>query len=227
MIELTVQLTSGEKKLAFAPAALVIAGWTGRDRAALAAHILELEALGIARPRSVPIFYRVAAAQLTTGQNVQMVGRDASGEVEAVLFKLGGRLFVGVGSDHTDRKLEAVGVTLSKQLCAKPIGAVAWLWDDVADHWDEMVLRSTVEGGSVYQEGATAALRRPDELLALYEAAHGTLPDGAVMFCGTLPARGGIRFSDSMALELSDPVLGRSLRHQYRVEVLPIVEADV
>ena len=37
---------------------LVVAGWTGRNVAALEAHIKELEAIGVKRPKSVPIFYR-------------------------------------------------------------------------------------------------------------------------------------------------------------------------
>ena len=225
MIQLEVQSSDGSETIAFIPTTLVVAGWTGRDVAALEAHIRELEELGIARPRTVPIFYRVAAAQLTTDAIVEMVGREASGEVEAVLFSHDGRLFVGLGSDHTDRKLEAVGITLSKQLCAKPICRSVWPWSEVEDHWDKLVLRSTIDDGIVYQEGATAALRRPDELLARYEADHGMLPDGGVMFCGTLPAQGGIRFAEQMVLELSDPVAGRALRHGYRVAVLPIVEA--
>lgn len=225
MIELELQSLGGSETIAFTPTALVIAGWTGRDKAAVEAHIRELEELGIARPNTVPIFYRVTTAQLTTAPVVEVVGREASGEVEAVLFKHEDRLLVGLGSDHTDRKLETVGITLSKQLCAKPIGETVWLWRDVEDGWDELVLRSAIDGGVVYQEGATAALRRPDELLALYEVAHGPIPNGGVMFCGTLPARGGIRFADEMVLELIDPLGGRTLRHEYRVEVLPIAEA--
>jgi hypothetical protein len=225
MIELSVQSTRGAEQLRFQPSCLVIAGWTGRDAEVLEAHIRELEALGIARPRAVPIFYRVAAAQLTTTPTVEMVGQDASGEVEAVLFKHDGQLFVGVGSDHTDRKLETVGITLSKQLCAKPVGATVWRWAEVADHWDALMLRSTVNGGALYQQGSTTALRRPDELLALYERRHGPLPDGGVMFCGTLPAHGGIRFAAEMVLALEDPILGRRLEHRYGVTVLPIVEA--
>jgi hypothetical protein len=45
----------------------IIAGWTGRDPAAVEKHIRELEALGVKRPASTPIFYRFAAARLTTG----------------------------------------------------------------------------------------------------------------------------------------------------------------
>jgi len=33
---------------------LVIAGWTGRDSAAVEHHIAELEAIGVARPKNVP-----------------------------------------------------------------------------------------------------------------------------------------------------------------------------
>ena len=43
---------------------LVIAGWTGRDVAALEKHIRELEAIGVKRPKTTPIFYRVAASLL-------------------------------------------------------------------------------------------------------------------------------------------------------------------
>jgi len=225
MLELTVQSTGGTAAISFRPTFLVIAGWTGRDEAALEAHIQELEAVGVARPRSVPVFYRIAAAQLTTAPEVEMVGQDGSGEVEAVLYKHDGQLFVGVGSDHTDRKLETVGITLSKQVCAKPVGATVWPWAEVQDHWDAMILRSSVDGGVVYQEGSTTALHRPDHLMDLFESRHGSLPDGSVVFCGTLPAHGGIRFASEMVLTLEDPVLARRLDHRYGVTVLPIVEA--
>src|SRR5688572_33439307 len=99
---------------------LVIAGWTGRNVAALEAHIKELEALGVKRPKSVPIFYRVAASLLTTADAIEVMADKSSGEVEFVLYALDDGMWIGVGSDHTDRKAETIGVTLSKQLCAKP-----------------------------------------------------------------------------------------------------------
>jgi len=225
MIALTVQSGGGSSALTFTPTKLIIAGWTGRDVAALEAHILELEELGIARPKSVPVFYRVSTTLLTTAPVVEMVAREASGEVEAVLWKQDGELYVGVGSDHTDRKLEAIGITLSKQLCAKPVSPVVWRWADVAGHWDDMLLRSRLpRTGEAYQDGATADQRRPDELLALYETREGPVPDGTVMFCGTFAAIGGIRFAEEMTLELIDPVLDRSIRHSYAVDVLPVAE---
>ena len=44
----------------------VIAGWTGRDPVARDKHIAELEAIGIARPATTPIYYRVSARRMTT-----------------------------------------------------------------------------------------------------------------------------------------------------------------
>ena len=50
--------------------ALVIAGWTGRDAAAMEVHIVELEAIGVPRPQTTPCFYRAAANLLTTGTSI-------------------------------------------------------------------------------------------------------------------------------------------------------------
>src|ERR1700680_4487162 len=52
----------------------VIAGWTGRDAAAVEKHIKEWEALGVKRPSSTPIFYRVAGARLTTNPSIEVLG---------------------------------------------------------------------------------------------------------------------------------------------------------
>ena len=201
---------------------LVIAGWTGGDVAALEKHIHELEAIGVKRPKTTPIFYRVAAALLTSDNAIEVLGDQSSGEAECVVYSLDDGLFVGVGSDHTDRKAEAVGVSLSKQMCAKPVSREVWRLEDVAVHWDKLVLRSYVstEGRRrLYQEGPVAAMRPPTELFKLY--CGGPLPAGTAMFCGTLAVHGGIAPSETFEMELEDPVLGRKITHSYRVKTLP------
>jgi hypothetical protein len=203
----------------------VIAGWTGRDAAAVEKHIAELEKIGVKRPATTPIFYRVAAARLTTGTSIEVSGAQSSGEVEFVLVKEGGRRWVGVGSDHTDRKVESYGVTVSKQMCDKPVAPTLWSYDDVAPHWNELILRSRiVENGTsvIYQEGSVAAMLEPPSLLARYNPG-GTLSDGTLMFCGTLGAIGGVRPSPSFEIELHDPVLARTIRHRYDIVSLPIL----
>jgi hypothetical protein len=204
---------------------LVIAGWTGRDQAALEAHIRELEALGIARPKSTPIFYRVAASLLTIAEGIEVIGGDSSGEVECIVYALDGGLWLGLGSDHTDRKAEAIGVTLSKQLCAKPVSPTLWRFSDVAPHWARLTLRSFVTRGGkrrLYQEGPVTTMRPPEELIRLNTGGRELLPAGTAMFCGTLAVHGAIEGGELFEMELEDPVTGRKLTHAYRVEQLPI-----
>jgi hypothetical protein len=202
--------------------ALVIAGWAGRDRDAVAHHVAELEAIGVTPPSRTPLFYRGSASLVTQAERIEVVGAETSGEAEAVLVATDDGLMVGLGSDHTDRAAETLSVALSKQLCAKPMARALWRHAEVAAHWDRLVLRSwaEIDGAQVlYQEGTLAELLSDRDLLDAY----GPLSRGTAMFCGTIPAMGGIRSAARFEMELADPVLGRSLRHGYEVEALPVV----
>jgi Protein of unknown function (DUF2848) len=205
---------------------LVIAGWTGRDVAALNHHIEELKAIGVQPPSRVPLYYRLTANLLTQAEKVQVLGDDTSGEVEPVLVGTADRLWVTIGADHTDRKLESYGVAVSKQICPKVIGRAAWRFEEIEPHWDRLILRSYVhEAGkrTLYQEGPLAKIRPPRDLIAGWRNGDGKLPAGVAMFCGTLPVIGAIRSSPRFEMELDDPVLGRKLDHSYSVQVRPIV----
>ncbi len=202
---------------------LVVAGWTGRNLPALEAHIKELEALGVKRPKSVPIFYRNAASLLTTGAAIEAVGDKSSGEVEFVLFALDDGMWVGVGSDHTDRKAETINVSLSKQMCAKPVGPKLWRYDEVKPHWEKLTLRSFVSDGGkrrLYQEGPVSNMRSPEELIKLYTGGD-KLKAGTAMFCGTFAVHGGFSYGGTFEMELDDPVLSRKLTHSYKTVSLP------
>ena len=206
---------------------LVIAGWTGRNRDAVEHHIAELEAIGVRRPREVPMFYRMATSLLTTDPTIEVVGPDSSGEVEFVLVSLRDGLHIGVGSDHTDRKVETYGVTVSKQVCPKPISKELWRLDEVDDHWDQLILRSFVTRSgqrSLYQEGPVTRMLAPRELLDRFPDSPGQLPAGAAMFCGTLPVIGALSGGEAFEIELRDPVRGRTLTHRYDVRALAIVD---
>ena len=212
-------------RIAVHPENLVVAGWTGRDMAAVQHHIDELAAIGVPAPSTVPLFYRLAVTQLTQASRLQVLGPDTSGEVEPVVVALADGAWIGLGSDHTDRKAEAMGVALSKQLCAKVVGTGLWRYDEVRPHWDRLVLRAwaVIDGARVaYQEGPVAGIRPPAELMDRYAGASG-LAAGTVMFCGTLAAIGGVRPANRFEMELEDPVLGRRLRHAYDIDVLPVV----
>ncbi len=202
---------------------LIIAGWTGRDPAAVEHHIRELEALGVKRPASVPVFYRVSVARLTTDSSIEVLGEHSSGEVEFVLLKTQGRLWVGAGSDHTDREAESHGVALSKQMCEKPVAPLFWAFDAIAAHWDKLIMRSyaTIDGRrALYQEGPVSTILHPEDLLS--RLGRGGIPDGTLMFCGTLATHGGVRPADRFDFELEDPVLRRKIVHGYDIFTLPV-----
>lgn len=208
-----------------APARLIVAGWTGRDAAAVAHHIDELKALGVEPPSRTPVFYASSVSRLTCATNIEVLGPRTSGEAEFLLLQFAGVLWVGVGSDHTDRDLEAYGVAASKQICDKPIGADFWRHDAISGHWDQLRLRSyaTIAGKrELYQDGSVAQMLSPQELISLYDGAE-ALPDGALMFCGTLAALGGIHPADRFECELEDPVLERRITCSYDITTLPIL----
>jgi hypothetical protein len=199
--------------------AAIVAGWTGRDRSAVEKHIAELEELGVPRPSRVPVFYRVSASRVTTAPAIEAPA-TSSGEVEAVILQHSGQLWVGVGSDHTDREVETYSVAVSKQLCDKPVAAEFWAYEAVAPHWDNLTLRSWIDGETLYQEGTLSGLLHPDELLP---SAEPTLDDGTLIFCGTFAALGGIRPAATFRYEISDPVLGRTIGDGYTLRDLPLV----
>ncbi|MEX2631952.1 MAG: DUF2848 domain-containing protein [Tistlia sp.] len=221
----------GEGRLRLERRQGVIAGWTGRDPAAIEHHIEELAAIGVPRPSSVPLYYRVSAQAFTQAPAIQVVGDGSSGEVEPLLFDSGEALYLGLGSDHTDRSLETYSVALSKQICAKPVARQAWRFEEVAGHLEQLELRSWIEEAEgaarvLYQEGTIAGIRPFAELLAgtPVAAGGGRMAAGAMMLCGTFPViSGGVRPALAFHMELRDPRLDRSIACSYRVEVLPNV----
>lgn len=208
---------------------VVIAGWAGRDPRAIRAHIDELAALGVAPPTTTPCFYRVAPALLTQAHSIDVLGTQSGGEIECVFVDSAAGTLVTLGSDHTDRAVEAYGVAVSKQMCAKPLGRDAWRYADVADHWDALEMRSwwaPRDGERIaYQHGAVSGLLAPGALWQRFDDRR-TMPARCAMFGGTVAVHGAIatmRDGDAFEMELHDPVLGRSLRHRYAVDVLPVV----
>ena len=205
---------------------LVIAGWTGRDVEALEKHIVELEELGVPRPSSVPCFYRVGAENFTNGEELQFLGDTSSGEVEFILIGTDEGMLIGVGSDHTDREVETYSVPVSKQMCVKPVSKDVWRYDDVKDHFDDLLLRAwATENGEkkLYQDGGVTAMRPPEELIGLYLPGQTALPAGMAMYCGTLAAIGGIRPADRFDVEIEDPLRGTKILYGYNVNTLPVV----
>ena len=198
-----------------------VAGWTGRDRASVDHHIAELAAIGVAPPSMVPVYYRVSHDLLTVKEAIQVLGPETSGEVEPLVLKADGEMWLGLASDHTDRALETVSVAASKQICAKPLAGALWSFREVENHLDQLILTCDIQEGDTwmrYQEGTLASIRPLPELID-----GAGLRDGAAMLCGTLAALGGVRPASHYSMALVDPVLDRSIGLTYSVTALPSV----
>ncbi|WP_425284511.1 DUF2848 domain-containing protein [Aliiruegeria lutimaris] len=200
---------------------VVVAGWTGRNLAAVQQHIDELAELGIAPPSQIPLYYRVSTAMLTQSESIEVLGEGSSGEVEPLLIRAGGKTYFGLASDHTDRDLEAYSVAASKQACAKPIATSLWDFDDIADHLDDIRLRCWIDekGKEVlYQDGTLAGIRPLADLCT-----GAGISDGTAMLCGTFAAIAGVRPAQSYRMEVSDPHSGKTIALSYSVVALPII----
>lgn len=210
--------------LNFSPVRLMIGGWAGRDPAAIQHHIDELAELGIAPPKKTPCFYEIEPLLLTTAEALSVPRADSSGEVEVIFFKKDGELYLGIASDHTDRVVEAYDITVSKQMCMKPMGRDVWKYSEVANHWDDLIMRCyrTLNGErQLYQEGSVTTLLHPLDLMERWKGVR-DLEEGDALLCGTQSVIGQLGFGESFELELFDPILNRSLKHAYDVNVLEV-----
>lgn len=213
---LTFQVAGTGERVALADVHAVVAGYTGRDEAAVREHIAELAAIGVPPPASVPAFYPVDSALLTQQETVPVRGLNTSGEVEPVLVRAGGALFLTVGSDHTDRDLERTDIAASKRACPKPVCRQLVRLPAPPERldWDAVQVSCHVDGVA-YQSGRLAALRVPTDVLAMYA---GPGDGDLVMFGGTLPLLTGTFVAGTrwqLSLALPD---GTVLRHAYTAE---------
>lgn len=199
------------------------AGWVGRDRNALQHHIDELGKVGVPAPKHVPTLFALGNHLLATADAIQVHGAETSGEVEWVILRHSGELFVGVGSDHTDRRLETHSIPKAKNLCLNVMAPAVWPYSEIKDHFDRLVLECTVEKNGesrLYQKNSCGAILDPEYWIDYLGGRLGSLDDGLVLFSGTIGTVEGLVTGEGYGFSLADPVLGRSISHRYAAHVL-------
>lgn len=207
---------------------IINAGYTGRDQAAVQAHIDELKAIGVPAPAKIPTYFPKAAALLTTDDGFEAIDRENTGEAEYVLLVAEDGVYVGVGSDHTDRGLEKTNIPKGKQMCPNFISRNVWRYEDVKAGWDGLQMRSWIGAGreTLFQETALDAFMTPEELMErVKKLLGGKLEPGTVIFSGTVSALiEGYPFSDHFECELLDPTTGKRLVCKYQIHLMDPLE---
>lgn len=198
-------------------------GYAGRNMEKTMEHIKELERdLGVPAPKKIPTIFQCGNYVLTQERDLAFVGEKTCGEVEYVIVVKDGKIYIGLGSDHTDRHLEAASVPKAKQICAKPICATLWDYEELKDHWDSIALNSwqTVDGQEIpYQKGSLADILPVEVIMKELDERVGGI-DNCVIFSGTVPVLDGFHYGSNFRYEMVDEKLGRKLAADYNVIVI-------
>lgn len=226
ILESMVSLADGRKRqIKLEMDCCAAAGYTGRDQKSVRAHIDELKSLGVPTPYKVPAIYWISPARLTTRDTIVVVGGETSPEVEFfAATATDSKMYVTVASDHTDRKLEAVSVGKSKQVCDKILGDTFWKVDEIIDHWDKIQLISKVKCESDWQFYQRGFLKNILPLDDLYHLITDDEPAGSKpsLLSGTVPLlEGQVIYTGNCEISMFDPVLNREIRKEYQILNLP------
>lgn len=219
------KLFVGEKRkpLNFEVKRLVNVGYSGRNIEETLKHIEELKAIGVPAPEEAPNYYPKSPNLLTTNGYMLAVDEDCSGEAEYVLLIQEGKMYVGCGADVFDREVEAIGGAKSKHLYANQMSNQVWEYEDVKEHWDEIILRSWIGSGkeTLYQEAKLEQIMTPEDILEFVKKVYheGEISDGTVIFSGSVTTFvPGFPYMHEFTMELSDEKKDRTIECKYKVE---------
>lgn len=202
---------------------MVNAGYVGKNQEEVRRHIQELAEKGIPGPTSTPTLYPVVCRALTTESEIEVYGNETSGEVEYVLLVVSeDEIYVGLGSDHTDRHLEESDIPRSKQICPNLVSQTVWPLDEIKSHWDDLLLKATaVKNGEEipYQEGRLGSLLNPSELLSFVKTKIAGPLENLVVFSGTMGMlTGEFVFAEKFSAQLIDEKRNRRIEISYTIE---------
>ncbi|WP_281689443.1 DUF2848 family protein [Pseudonocardia thermophila] len=210
---------AGPQRLVTTPQRLYNLGSATVDPNAAVAHQREVADVGVRIAFDVPAprIYPMSVNSVTTDDRIGVHSGSTSGEVELVLVVHEGEIFLGVGSDHTDRVLEKHSIIWAKQYCPSVLGRQVWRWRDVAPRWSDLVLESTVDG-ALYQRCGASVFLSPDEIVKVLEERVAALPSSYLVFCGTYTSiENTIRYGTTWTGTLRDTTTGERLDLRYEV----------
>ena len=210
-------------------AKVVNAGFAGRDQKFVRKHIEELKKEGVPAPERTPTIYPVSPNMITQDSTIHVLDGRTSGEAEYVLIITDDKVYVGVGSDHTDRDLEVTSISKSKQIYPNVISKEIWLLEDIQDIWDQLLLRSWVVVGKerkLYQEARLSTLLTPDSLMNFVKS---KLKDnsmyGLLIYSGTVSVLSAeIIFGEGFEVELLNPINQIRLTCSYEIHIMDFLE---
>jgi hypothetical protein len=229
--EVVLETKQERRPLKFNYNRMVNAGYVGKNQGEVRRHIQELAEKGIPGPTSTPTLYPVICKALTTESVIEVYGNETSGEVEYVLLVVTeDEIYVGLGSDHTDRHLEETDIPRAKQICPNLMSRTVWPLNEVENHWDDLFLKATaVKNGEEipYQEGRLGSLLNPSELLSFVKTKFAGPLENLVVFSGTMGMlTGEFIFAEKFSAQCIDETLNRRIEISYQINPIDYLTVD-
>jgi hypothetical protein len=230
-IDLVLESKQERRRLTFNYSRMTNAGYVGKNQEEVRRHIEELAAKGIPGPKSIPVLFPVVCHALTTDSAVEVYGSETSGEVEYVLCVVReDEVYVGLGSDHTDRHLEEVDIPRAKQICPNLMARTVWPLGEVERHWDDLLMSANVTKDgkdSRYQEGRLGLLLNPAELMSFVKSKISGPLENLIIFSGTMGMlTGEFVFGHKFSAKLIDEKLNRRLELSYDIKPLDYLTVE-
>jgi hypothetical protein len=165
---------------------------------------------------------------LTNESEIEVQGLHTSGEVEFVAIMYEDDIVISVGSDHNDRSLEMMWTgTLgkiydsakSKQMVPAVIANEAWKYEDIKDHWDELILSSYI---TLLGEKRVCQNFSLSDLVNLeyHFKTNPWLREEGIVFFGGSKSLSTEHYPTNFHFEVFDPILNRKISHSYIIRCL-------
>ena len=230
-LELVLESKQERRELTFRYDRMVNAGYVGKNQEEVRRHIEELAAKGIPGPKSIPVLYPVVCSVLSLEPTIEVYGNETSGEVEYVLcIVTEDEVYVGLGSDHTDRHLEETDIPRAKQICPNLMGRTVWPLEEVESHWDDLLINAhVVKDGkdTLYQEGRLGLLLNPAELMSFVKSKIPGPLENLIIYSGTMGMlTGEFVFGQKFSAKLIDEKLNRRLEISYDIRPLDYLTVE-
>ena len=234
-IIMTIDDKSGSGERSFAVASVAGARFCARDLEGTRREldeILRRDGRYTMATRTNPSIFRLGRYLLTQSAEFEVQGPMTGGETEVVAIRSEDGIFISVGSDQCDRELDPLFPDKPKQMCPHPLARRAWPYEEVRAHWDQLrVYGHVVAGGHTVplQDSSVSELVELDYLLDMDAVRE--LPDPMVLYCGCgsfldsvgeevrrldLPPETAMGVGDKFFVRLHDPVLDRTIEHEFR-----------
>lgn len=199
---------------------VIAMGFTARNQEQMKKNLEALKKEGIEYPSSFPQVYPCIKNVLDSGDEIDVLSENTCGEVEYLILKIKNELFIGVGSDHADKKIEKKSILYSKNICPKPFKNLFWRYSQVRDHWDDLIIRSWQKDGNEfikYQDSSVSNILQPSHVLKSISSCMDDNED-YIIFCGSVAnITGRYIYGEEFIYEIEDPILKRNIKGSYKI----------